>query len=141
MYSEAKNMNLFETSFGDVTGLDIDATTPGAVGSAENVATMLQNIYFDDTDIVDKTAFQSFNIYSKNGIIHKAQNTNIVAGQIVGFLGSKTGLTNIAGGNIAFAMNVGLNHAVFVSILGSTEDGRFDDALLISKAIINSFSN
>ncbi|MDB5204500.1 MAG: serine-type D-Ala-D-Ala carboxypeptidase D-alanyl-D-alanine carboxypeptidase [Candidatus Taylorbacteria bacterium] len=141
MNDEAQKLNLFETKFSNVTGLDIDANTPGAVGSAENVVTLFQNVYFSATEIINKTAFENFNIYSKNGIIHKAQNTNIIAEQITGFLGSKTGLTDIAGGNLTFGMNVGLNHMIFVAILGSTEEGRFSDALTISDAVTKSFAN
>lgn len=141
MNNEAQKMNLFETSFSNVTGLDLDDKTPGSRGSAENVAAMLQNIYSANNDVMNKTTFENYNIYSKNGTIHKAENTNIVADKIVGFLGSKTGLTDIAGGNIAFAMDVGLNHKIFVAILGSTEEGRFKDALTLSDAVIKSFAN
>lgn len=141
MNNEAQSMNLFETSFQNVTGLDIDENTPSSIGSAENVSTLFQSLYFADYDIVSKTALESYNIYSKDGTIHKAQNTNIVAGQITGFLGSKTGLTDTAGGNITFAMNVGINHIVFVTILGSGEMGRFEDALVLSKSILKSFAN
>ncbi len=139
MNKEAQKMDLFETRFRNTTGLDIDNVTPGSLGSAENVQSMFQNIYFSDYDIISKTSLKDFNIYSKNGTIHYARNTNIVAEQIVGLLGSKTGLTDIAGGNLVFVMDVGLNHLIFVTILGSTEEGRFVDALSISNVIIKSF--
>jgi D-alanyl-D-alanine carboxypeptidase len=139
MNKEAGAMNLFETSFTNVTGLDIDDATAGAVGSAENVVTMLQKIYLDHEDIISKTAYDSYEIRAGNGTIHQALNTNIVAPNIVGFLASKTGLTDIAGGNITFVMDAGLDHKVFVAILGSTEADRFNDALALSDAIIKSF--
>ncbi|MES2409063.1 MAG: serine hydrolase [Patescibacteria group bacterium] len=143
MNTEALKLDLFDTKFDSVTGLDIDigAGIAGAYGSAENVVTMLRNIYINDTDIISKTVFPDYEIKSKNGRIHKAVNTNIVAQKMTGFLASKTGLTDLAGGNITYIMDAGLNHKIFVALLGSTEDERFTDALIINDAVIKSFLN
>ena len=39
----------------------------------------------------------------------------------------KTGLTDLAGGNLAVVFDVGLAHPVVAVVLGSTEYGRFED--------------
>ena len=39
----------------------------------------------------------------------------------------KTGLTDLAGGNLAVVFDVGLAHPVVAVVLGSTESGRFVD--------------
>ena len=139
MNQKAAEMSLRETKFFNVTGLDLDSTHPGAVSSTENVATLLERVYDEYPDIYSKTANSVYKIYAKNGRIHTALNTNMVSDEIVGILASKTGLTDLAGGNLAYVMNTGLNHKVFVAILGSTEAGRFDDALLINRAVLESF--
>jgi len=141
MNDYAQVHNLFETTYANVTGLDIDESTPGSIGSAENVVTMFRSVFAKYPDILEKTSYTVFNIYSKNGIIHKAINTNLAADKITGFMGSKTGLTDLAGGNLVFVMNVGLDHRIYVAILGSTEEGRFSDALKLSGAVLKTLSN
>jgi D-alanyl-D-alanine carboxypeptidase len=42
-------------------------------------------------------------------------------------LGSKTGLTDLAGGNLAVVFDAGFDHPVGVVVLGSSEKGRFED--------------
>lgn len=137
----ADSLGLFETSFANVTGLDIDEKNPGSLGSAENVVRLLQYVYNKYEDIVGKTAYPNFNILSKNGMMHKASNTNLITDKITGIMASKTGLTDLAGGNLVFVIDVGLNHKVYVSILGSTEMGRFYDAIALTNATLKSLSN
>ena len=43
-------------------------------------------------------------------------------------IASKTGYTDLAGGNLVIAFDAGFNHPIIVSVLGSTIDGRFTDA-------------
>ncbi len=140
MNKVAEEMELFETKFFNVTGLDIDGDRSGAYGSAENVASMLHNIYTKYPAVLGMTSYPSYDIYSLNGIIHTAENTNVASREITGLLASKTGFTDISGGNLTFIMNASLQHKVVVVILGSTQEERFTDALVISKAIIEPFS-
>jgi serine-type D-Ala-D-Ala carboxypeptidase (penicillin-binding protein 5/6) len=140
MNKSADEMDLFETHFFNVSGLDMDIQRSGAYGSSENVANMFEYIYRKYADVLNVTSYSSYDVYSKNGIIHTAENTNIVSQNITGLLASKTGYTDLSGGNLVFMMNVGLNHKVIVVILGSTKDDRFSDAVTISKAVVESFS-
>lgn len=138
MNRSAEELGLFETKFYNETGLDID-TGPGAYGSAEDAASMLEYATRAYPEIFGRTRYQSYNIDVQNGSIQVATNTNRAQNQIVGMEASKTGLTDLAGGNLVFEMNVGLSHRVVVAILGSTEEGRFEDALQISQAVINKY--
>lgn len=140
MNRSVEEMGLFETKFFNVSGLDIDADRSGAYGSSENVATMFQNVYREFPEILGTTAYDSYDIYSQNGIMRTALNTNIVSNGIVRMLASKTGFTDLSGGNLVFMMNAGLQRRVVVVILGSTQQERFTDALVISEAIVESFS-
>lgn len=141
MNDAAQKLNMFDTTFGSVTGLDIDSMTPGSLGSAQDVVILLKSVYEKYADIMDITTYTNFSVRSKNGIVHNAPNTNLVADKLTGFVASKTGLTDIAGGNLVYLMDAGLNHKVYVAILGSTEEGRFEDALKLNEAIIKSFAN
>jgi D-alanyl-D-alanine carboxypeptidase len=57
-----------------------------------------------------------------------ARNTNRETGKFPLLLASKTGYTDLAGGNLALAFDAGFNHPIVVVVLGSSYDGRFADA-------------
>ncbi len=135
MNSKAENMKLFDTHFENETGLDI-GNRPGAYGSAEDAGELLAKARSKYPDIFGSTRYGSYNATSGEGE-HEAINTNKVGDQIVGMQASKTGLTDLAGGNLVFEMDAGLGHTIAISILGSSVDGRFNDALELSKAVIN----
>lgn len=140
MNKRAEGLGLFETKFYNETGLDID-TEPGAYGSAEDAAMLLWHAVKLYPDIFGRTRYQSYNIETLGGSIQIATNTNRVQDQIIGMEASKTGLTDLAGGNLVFEMNVGLSHKIVVAILGSTGDGRFEDALLLSRTALDYLGN
>lgn len=140
MNEKASALELFETKFANESGLDIGAS-PGAYGSAENAARMFGYALRARPEIFGKTALSRYNVSSKEGFLHTATNTDRAIGEIVGLSASKTGFTDLAGGNLVFAMSAGLGHTVIIAILGSTEEGRFQDAILLSDAVINSLGN
>jgi len=47
----------------------------------------------------------------------------------------------VAGGNLAFIFDTGFNHPIVVSILGSSEKGRFEDAKKIAEAIFKYYAD
>ena len=143
MNIKAEEVGLFETKFYNVTGLDMESSdteatlAPGAYGSAEDAAKLLQYGMRRYPEIFGITRYQSYNVEALDGSVQVATNTNRVQSQIVGMEASKTGLTDLAGGNLVFEMNVGLSHRVVIAVLGSTEEGRFEDALALSLSVIN----
>lgn len=56
-------------------------------------------------------------------------------------MASKTGLTDLAGGNLAIAFDAGLGHPIVVVVLGSTEDGRLTDVENLVDATLASFTH
>ncbi len=63
------------------------------------------------------------------------KNTNEVVQNIDGLIASKTGYTDLSGGNLVVAFDAGLNHPIIVTVLGSSQEGRFSDTLkLINEA-------
>jgi D-alanyl-D-alanine carboxypeptidase len=53
---------------------------------------------------------------------------------------SKTGFTDLAGGNLAIVFDAGVNHPVAVVVLGSTEDSRFTDVSELVGATLAHFA-
>ena len=85
-------------------------------------------------EILAGTTQTTTRFYNQNGDYHNAQNTNSTVNRIPGLIGSKTGYTTLAGGNLVIAFDVGLNHPIVIAVLGSTRDGRFEDVLKLTKA-------
>jgi D-alanyl-D-alanine carboxypeptidase len=136
MNREMQESDLLESKFYNVTGLDINFDIGGGYSSAENVVRILQSVVRAYPGIYTKTANSDYDITTKNGTIHRVINTNAVSNELVGLLASKTGFTNLAGGNLTFVLNTNNNHNVYVSLLGGTQESRFNDALIINKKIL-----
>jgi D-alanyl-D-alanine carboxypeptidase len=64
-----------------------------------------------------------------------ASNTNISATETAGLIASKTGFTDLAGGNLAVAINHDLNHPFAIVVLGSTREARFTDVAMLQIAL------
>ena len=64
----------------------------------------------------------------------QAVNTNERIADIPGLIGSKTGFTRLAGGNLVIAYDAGLNRPIVIAVLGSTRKGRFSDVTTLINA-------
>lgn len=134
----AKQIGLGDSYFKNPTGLDIDTVTASAVGSAKDVATLLQYTIMNYPDIFEATTVKKVSVKSTDGLIHTIENTNDITGKIDGLIASKTGYTDLAGGNLALIVDKGLNEPIAIVILGSPDSQtRFDDALEILENIKN----
>ena len=60
------------------------------------------------------------------------KNTDEALSYVPGVIVSKTGYTDLAGGNLAIIDDVGLMHPVALVVLGSSYDGRFTDMNLLA---------
>jgi D-alanyl-D-alanine carboxypeptidase (penicillin-binding protein 5/6) len=135
MNHKAKQLGLTNTTFKNTTGLDISETVAGAYGSARDIALLMEYIITHKPDAIALTSLSTTKIFNDSGDFHTAKNTNEVVDDIEGLIASKTGYTELAGGNLVTAFNAGLNRPIIVVVLGSSQDGRFTDTLtLINKA-------
>lgn len=139
MNIRASQLGLDSLAFKNPTGLDINETTPGAVGSAHDVARLMEHIITTQPEILTATKDLNNRFYNEAGAYHNAQNTNATVKSVSGLIGSKTGYTNLAGGNLAIAYNAGLNHPIVVVVLGSTRTERFTDVLTLVNELNSSF--
>lgn len=133
MNIRADELNLHETYFKNPTGLDISENEGGAYGSAKDMAFLMEHILIHQPDILPYTTEGQSRIYSEDGVYHDAINTNYYIDEIPGLIGSKTGYTELAGGNLIVAFDAGLNRPIVVAVLGSTQHERFTDVVTLVK--------
>lgn len=128
-------------SFKNTSGLDLVKEEGGekilsAQGSAEDVMYLMKYVWDHYPEIMEASSVNGF-VYTANSdrsLI--AENTNIVLNQLPPIRFSKTGYTDLAGGTLAFIFEVGPGHEVGVVLLGSTFQGRFNDARVLADRAI-----
>ena len=133
MNIRAEEIGLIETYFRNPTGLDISPTEGGAYGSARDMAFLMEYIVTHYPDILTYTRENEAKLYSQAGEQHNAENTNYYIDSIPGLIGSKTGYTDLAGGNLGVAGDAGFNRPIIIAVLGSSQQNRFTDVLALVK--------
>ena len=136
MNAKAGELDLKNTYFWNETGLDESDVKGGAYGTAKDMAHLLSYTLAYHPELLAATREVSVDVLSLDDLIHKAENTNDVAGEIPGLLASKTGFTDTAGGNLVFAFDPELGRPIIVTILGSSQEGRFEDAKKLVEATL-----
>lgn len=135
MNAFADQIGMRNSFFLNETGLDKNEELAGAFGTAEDVAILFEYALTNYSDIFEATRETNLVKYSESGLLHKAKNTNEIVGELPNLLGSKTGYTDIAGGNLAVIIDPGLNTPVVLVVLGSTQEGRFTDIKTLSNKV------
>lgn len=139
MNAKSEDIKLSQTYFVNETGLDPSINISGGYGSARDVATLMEYILREHPTLVSATIYETLEITSVSNITHTATNTNKIIGDIPGLIASKTGFTDLAGGNLVVAFNAGLNRPMIAAVLASTQEGRFDDIVQLVQASLLSF--
>ncbi len=140
MQGAIRSAGLLHTKAANGTGLDIDITEAGAYGSARDMAQLANEFYTSAPDISKATTKRTVSVTSKEGVAHTLPNTNPIVSSLTGILLSKTGYTDLAGGNLVVIFDAGINHPVAVVVLGSTRDARFTDVTKLVRATRASLS-
>jgi len=138
MNTEAAKIGMTQTLYINDTGLDQSTTQGGAYGTAKDMATLFDYILKNHPNIMEATRQASFSIASESGIMHTAINTDTIVNNIPGLIASKTGDTDLAGGNLVVAFDPELGRPIIISVLGSTTDGRFEDVSKLVAASLES---
>jgi len=123
----AANAGLTKTYAVNGSGLDVDMASSGGYGSARDVAVLAAALLKKAPEIARSTTEPAVFIQSTLGMPHSLPNTNQGAVTVPGLLLSKTGYTDLAGGNLVVVVDVAIGHPVAVVVLGSTREGRFAD--------------
>jgi D-alanyl-D-alanine carboxypeptidase len=124
MNKKAKDLNLHQTYFLNETGLDISKNLSGGYGSAKDIAKLLTYAVANNPHLFEATT------------INSTVNTNPYATTTTELIASKTGWTDLAGGNLAVVFDAGLDRPIIAVVLGSSKEGRFKD---IQKLIETTF--
>ena len=140
MNIRAEELNLPSLEYRNPTGLDISATEAGAVGNARDTSFLLEYILVNYPEILTPTVTEYTRLYNEAGDFHEAYNTNNALAEIPNLLGSKTGYTDLAGGNLTIAFDAGYNRPIIVTVLGSTRNERFSDVKRIVSEVQKSMS-
>lgn len=99
----------------------------GAYATAEEVNRLAWYALLAKPTVFSATTLPEIDLKSESGFTHKFKNTNPLVGKIPNLLFSKTGFTELAGGNLAIIFEDSRGHKIAVTVLGSTFDGRFSD--------------
>lgn len=134
MNVRAEELGLHQTKFYNPTGLDLSRTQAGAYGSAKDMAFLMEYILKNEPSILESTKGEIDRYYSDQGFYHDAENTNYYIDEMPALIGSKTGYTDLAGGNLVIAYDAGLNRPVAIAVLGSTQSNRFTDVMTLIEA-------
>jgi len=137
----AKKIGLVQSYFLNPTGLDESGTTSGSYGSAHDVALMLAHAIKNYPNIFDETSRAQIVITALSGKQHVVKNTNTTVGTHLGIIASKTGTTDLAGGNLVIAFDAGPLRPIIVSVLHSADEERFKDVANLAEDAISALSN
>lgn len=127
MNREAEERGLSSVYFLNATGLDETSALAGGYGSARDVSRFMLAALHAHPEIFAASAAAVTHFTEEGGNGHTAENTNKIIADIPLLRASKTGFTDIAGGNLSVVFDVGVGKPVSITVLGATEEGRFDD--------------
>jgi len=140
MNAKARELELVQTYYTNATGLDSGEHTSGGYGSARDMAFLFRHLILVAPTAVAATRYLTLEL-SSSETTYIANNTNDSIHSIPGLIASKTGYTDLAGGNLAVVFDVGVNRPLVVVVLGSTQEGRFRDIQKLVWASLNAIQN
>jgi D-alanyl-D-alanine carboxypeptidase len=138
--SAAAGLGLTQTFAVNGNGLDVSAAISGGYGSARDLARLAGALAQRAPQIARATTEAFAEAVSKGGTHFRVKNTDPIVGKIPNLLLSKTGLTDLAGGNLALVFDAAINHPIAIVVLGSTETSRFSDATELLTATLSHFA-
>lgn len=140
MNEKAAQIGLTSTYFLNESGLDVESLTSGAHGSARDMAMLFEYVFRKHPDLFTSTAYKALTLRSDSNIVHHVANTNQGVEHVSGMIGSKTGYTDLAGGNLVVVVDIGIDHPVVIAVLGSTYEGRFADIDSLMNATVDAIA-
>jgi len=140
MNEKAASIGMKTSKFYNETGLDLLDGTNGGYASARDLATLFEYTLRNHPEVFEATREQLLSVTSESNIAHKAQNTNSSVNAIPNLIGSKTGFTDIAGGNLGIIFDAGIDRPIAVIVLSSTYEGRFADIESLIQKTLESIS-
>lgn len=125
-------------TFTDPAGLDDATGVLGGKGTAENVAKLFGLMRAKYPDVLEATTKTRLTVTAGGERLSGIPNTNQEIEKLFGAEASKTGFTDLAGGNLGVVVDIALGHPVAIVVLGSTKEGRFVDTQKLYDALLQS---
>jgi D-alanyl-D-alanine endopeptidase (penicillin-binding protein 7) len=138
--SAASALNLSQTYAVNGSGLDVNSTISGGYGSAYDLARLAGALVRIAPDTALATTESSASASSLGGTAYTVKNTDPIVGTIPRLLLSKTGYTDLAGGNLALVFDAGIGHPIAIIVLGSSKKDRFTDGTALVAATLAHFA-
>lgn len=140
MANAATGLGLAQTYAINGNGLDENTAISGGYGSAHDIAVLAGALVAKAPDIAAATTENTASAVSEAGQAFTVKNTDPMTENFPRLLLSKTGFTDLAGGNLALVFDAGIEHPVAIVVLGSTEDARFTDGQALVAATLAHFA-
>jgi D-alanyl-D-alanine carboxypeptidase (penicillin-binding protein 5/6) len=134
MNAKAKAIGMVQTYFTNDTGLDISELAGSSYGSARDIAILFEYLAVHVPRLVEGSTSDSKTFIAETGQVHTALNTSSVIGALGGAIASKTGFTDLAGGNLGIVFEPIPGKPVSAVVLGSTREGRDTDMKVLIDA-------
>lgn len=122
------------------SGLDMNAAISGGYGSARDMARLSGALVALAPSVAAATTQSSAQAVSAGGTSFNVKNTDPMVGSLPRLLLSKTGYTDLAGGNLALVFDAGIGHPIAVVVLGSSLSARFTDGAALVSATLAHFA-
>jgi len=139
MNTLAKEIGMEKSYFRNESGLDTPEGV-GGKGSANDIAVLYEYTLRHHPDLFEATTASSFSVNTIDGNYHTIENTNEIVNNLPNLIGSKTGFTDLAGGNLGVIIDPSLNDPIAIVVLGSSREGRFSDVKKLSDAVLEYLS-
>lgn len=133
-------LGLSQTYAVNGSGLDVSTAISGGYGSARDLARLAGALVEQAPEIAAATTHSSAQAVSEGGTRFSVKNTDPMVGTMPRLLLSKTGYTDLAGGNLALVFDVGIRHPIAVVVLGSSLKERFTDGAALVSATLAHFA-
>jgi len=127
MNSKVEELGMAQTYFINESGLDVSSGISGAYSSAKDIALLIDYILKKHPRLFKATGYGMLALTSLDDIDHEIKNTNEMVAVLPGIIASKTGFTDLAGGNLVIVFEAGPVYPIVVVVLGSTLEERFSD--------------
>lgn len=136
LQASAAALGLASTYAVNGNGLDESELVAGGYGSARDMAILAGALVDDAPDIALATTLPVAHAKTVLGKHYEIYNTNPTVSIAPRLLLSKTGFTDLAGGNLALVFDAAFSHPIAIVVLGSTENERFTDAAALMRATL-----
>lgn len=133
-------LGLSQTYAVNGNGLDMNAAVSGGYGSARDMARLAGALAELAPSVAEATTRDAVQAVSLEGVSFTAKNTDPIVGSLPRLMLSKTGYTDLAGGNLALVFDAGIRHPIAVVVLGSSPSARFTDGSALVAAALAHFA-